>query len=788
MTRESLYLDKEKNIETRTEDLLKQMNLEEKIAQLGAVGPSNLLEDGKFSQEKAEQVLANGIGQITRVGGASGLEPKEAVEVANKIQDYLKNETRLGIPAIIHEECLSGYMGKGGTTYPQAIGLASSWEPDLIQKITNEIRKQLNFVGAHLALSPLADVGRDPRWGRIEETFGEDQYLVARMVASYVQGLEGEDLKDGIYATLKHFAAHGIPEGGRNHAPVNISSRKMWEDYLFPYQAVIEETNLNSIMNAYHTWDGVPCAASKHLLTDILRGDLGFDGIVISDYWSIDMLYTDHRIAANEQEAGIKALEAGLDIELPEVNCYGGRLENAVKEGLISESVIDQAVKRHLSLKFKQGIFDQKNSNNKKANEVFETEKQRNLAREAARKSMVLLKNEGDLLPVQDDLESIAVIGPSANNTRNLLGDYAYSAHVGQEEETINIVSVLDGIKNRCSEQTDINYALGCNIMGAKKDGFAEAVKKAENSEVAVVVVGGKSGLSGMGEDEGTDEEGVVDFADGSFATSLSGTTDTTGEHHDRTDLQLPGVQKELVKAIVETGTPVIAVLVNGRPLAINWLAENVPAILEAWLPGEEGGNAVAELLFGDYSPSGKLPVSIPKNVGQIPINYNRDPISINRDYVFEENKPLFPFGYGLSYTQFKYSNLEVTPYEVNSAGKVEIKVEVENIGEIAGEEIVQLYINDKLASLTRPNKELKGFKKVKLKPGKKKTITFVLAVEQLAFYDQDMNLIVEPGEFLVMIGSSSADIKVEDQFVITGDKKEVIKGKQYFTEVKTTS
>ncbi|MFW5980841.1 MAG: glycoside hydrolase family 3 N-terminal domain-containing protein, partial [Halanaerobiaceae bacterium] len=723
---------------------------------------------------------------ITRIAGASALEPSRAAEAANKVQKFLVENTRLGIPAMIHEECLSGYMGKGGTTYPQSIGMGSTWDPDLMQEVTTEIRKQLKAMGAHHALSPLADVARDMRWGRVEETFGEDQYLVAKMVTAYVKGLQGSEPEEGIDATLKHYAGHGACEGGRNHAPVNISERELRENHLFPFEAGIRAGNARSVMNAYHDVDGIPCACSKKLLTDILRGEWDFEGIVVSDYFSIAMLYTDHNVAETKQIAGIKALEAGLDIELPETDCYGENLLKAAKAGLISEATIDEAVKRHLKAKFRKGIFENRYVNVEEVEEVFETKEQRELARKAACESMVLLKNEDNLLPLDKEVDSLAVIGPSADSTRNLLGDYAYSAHVESKEDAIPIVSILDGIKNKVGDNTEINYARGCGIMDNSRDGFEEAVAAAEKSDLAIVAVGGRSGLSGMGAEEDEEKEDEsVDFSEVSFTTEMVNTTDTTGEHHDRTSLKLSGVQKDLLEAIKETGTPVVAVLVNGRPLAIEWTTAHIPAILEAWLPGEEGGNAVADILFGDYNPGGKLPVSIPRNAGQTPINYNRKDISHNRDYVFSNNKPLYPFGYGLSYTEFEYSNLEIFPEKVKSAAEITIKVDVKNIGNKAGEEIVQLYVKDKIASRTRPVKELKGFKRIKLEPDEKKTVIFTISTDQLAFYDKNMNLIVEPGKFKVMAGKSSINIPLEGEFEITGESKEIIYARDYFAEVK---
>lgn len=778
------YLNSDLPIETRIEILLEQMTLREKVAQLGSVGPVKLMENGKISYIKMDELLKDGIGQITRVAGASALDPEKAARAANQIQEYLEKNTRLGIPALLHEECLSGFMGKGGTTYPQSIGMASTWEPELIEEVTTEIRKQMRAIGAHLGLSPLADVARDMRWGRVEETFGEDQYLVACMVTAYSRGLHGQNPGEGVYATLKHFAGHGLPEGGRNHAPVNISERELRENFLFPYEAAIKTAGVKSIMNAYHDIDGIPCAASKELLTDILRGEWGFDGIVVSDYMSIEMLHSNHKVARSRKEAGVLALKAGLDIELPEIVCYGDNLIEAVQEGLISEKVIDEAVRRHLRAKFRLGIFEKRYVSTDNINSVFETPAQRQLARDVARKSIVLLKNEEGLLPLNKELRSIAVIGPSADSTRNLLGDYAYSAHVDSKKDAVRIISILEGIKNKVSSNTIINYAPGCPIMEEDREGFAEAIEAARKSEVAVVVVGGKSGLSGLNDEHGKAEDDITDFnAEVNFNTEITNTTDTTGEHHDRTDLKLPGVQEELVKAIYDTGTPVIVVLINGRPLSVEWIAEKIPAVVEAWLPGEEGGNAVADILFGDYNPGGKLPVSIPRNVGQTPINYNRKYISHYRDYVFSNNRPLYPFGHGLSYTTFEYSDLSLSRRELSGISELVVEVSIKNTGKVTGDEVVQLYINDEYASRTRPIKELKGFKRVTLQPGESKRISFSLSTEQLAFYDKEMNLIIEPGDFKVMIGSSSEDIRLTDSFTVN-DKTVLSNYRRFFTRV----
>lgn len=769
------------------EELMGRMTLEEKVAQLISVSPESLLEDGSLSPEKADENIQQGIGQITRIAGATNLMPREAARVYNEIQSYLKENTRLGIPALAHEECLSGLMGKGGTTFPQAIGMASSWDPDLMHDMTDVIRKQMRSIGATLALSPLADLGRDPRWGRIEETFGEDQYLTAVMAKSFVEGLAGENLKDGVTGTLKHFAGHGSCEGGRNHAPVNVSRREFAEHFLFPYEAVIKTTDIASVMNAYHDVDGIPCAASKRLLTDILRGEWEFDGVVVSDYFSIEMLHTEHKVAANLKQAAVMALEAGLDIELPACNCYEYLIE-AVEEGLLSEAVIDEAVRRHLKLKDKLGLFDDPFVDEGKVSAHFETVPQRDLARRAAGRSIVLLNNEDDLLPLdENNIDSLALIGPSADSTRNLLGDYAYSAHVESKEDSVQVVSIFEGLKNKLQDEVEINYAQGCPLIAEDRSGFDDALESARKSEVAVLVLGGRSGLANVVEEEddggNIDEDGFYGLDDMTFSTTVEEVSDTAGEHNDRTSLGLPGLQLELLQEIEATGTPVVLVLINGRPLSINWAADNVPAILEAWLPGEEGGNAVADVLFGDVNPGGKLPVSIPKHTGQIPINYNRKPLSHNRDYLFRDNRPLYPFGYGQSYTDFKYRNLNIDNKTPAGSDKLKIEAVVENIGDVYGEEVVQLYINDPYASRTRPRRELKGFKRAGLEPGERKKITFRLSTEQLSFYDIDENLIIESGKYNVMIGSSSEDIHLNDVIEVKEGKKLNERYRRYFTD-----
>ena len=730
------------SIDFRVEELLSRMTLEEKIAQLGTVEIGRLVdENNRFSLDRARELLRNGIGQITRVSGGLEVGPREAARLANEIQRFLVEKTRLGIPAIIHEECLSGFMAKTATTFPQAIGLASTWNPKLVGEVADLIRRQMRMVGAHQGLAPLLDVARDPRWGRVEETFGEDPYLVAAIGVAYIRGLQGEDLNSGVIATPKHFAGYSFSEGGRNLAPVHVGPREFREVFLYPFEAAVKLARAYSLMNAYHEVDGVPCAASRELLTDILRGEWGFEGFVVSDYWSISMLYTFHFTARDAKEAAVQALTAGVDVELPNAACYGEPLREAVEEGLIPERVVDEAVRRVLRAKLLLGLFENPYVDVDKVPESHDDEEGRRLALQAARESIVLLKNDGILPLNPQEVKSIAVIGPNAASTRNLIGNYGYTAHLGLPYDAVRIVSILEGLKNRAEGSVEIHYAKGCGIKDDDRSGFEEAVGAAKRSDVVIAVMGERSGFR---ED------------------------DVSGEGKDRASLTLPGVQGELLDVLLETGKPLILVLVNGRPLALESYVERCAAIIEAWYPGEEGGNAVADVIFGFYNPSGRLPVSFPRTVGQIPVYYNRRHSSMG-SYVFTDSKSLFPFGYGLSYTEFKYRDLRVEPDEVGPGGEVEISFILENIGSRKGAEVCQLYVRDIVASVTRPVKELKGFAKVQLAPGERAEVTFRLPLELLAFYDRHMRLVVEPGEFEVMVGASSEDIKLKGSFRVIG-------------------
>lgn len=764
-----IYLDASKSVDDRTADLLAQMTLDEKIAQLGSFWVYEVLDGITFVPEKAEKLMPDGIGQVTRVGGASAVNPRESAELNNTIQQWIKENTRLKIPAVIHEECCSGYMAQGATVFPQAIGIASMWDPQLCEAMGEIIRRQMRSVGGHHALAPVLDVTRDARWGRVEETFGEDPYLVAKMGGAYIKGLQGDDLKTGIVSTGKHFVGYGTTEGGMNWSPAHIPERELREVYLHTFEAAIKEYGLASIMNAYHELDGVPCGASRELLHTILREEWGFDGTVVSDYFAVNMLMDYHHLAADKCEAAKLALEAGIDIELPGTDCYGAPLKEAVEKGAVKESLVDTVVGRLLRQKFQLGIFEDPFVDVGAV--AFDTAEDRALAREIAQKSIVLLKNEGGLLPLKKDAGSIAVIGPNADKVRNLFGDYAYPAHmetlmemkennpmgmtlpdtVASTDDFIHAISILQAIKDAVSADTTITYAEGCEIISDSTEGFAEAVEIAKAADVVVMVMGDKAGLT-----------------DGC----------TSGEACDRAVLDLPGVQEQLVKAIYDTGKPVVLVLLTGRPVTLNWIAEDIPAIIEAWFPSEEGGPAVADVLFGDVNPGGKLPVTFPRTVGQVPIFYGHRPSGGRSqwkvNYVETPVSPLYPFGYGLSYTQFELDNLQIEGAQVKAGDSVTIKADVTNTGDRAGDEVVQLYTHTNRASVTRPLKELRGFKRVTLQPGETRTVTFELPVNLMAYYGVDMRYVVTPGKIDVMVGHSSANLPLTGSFDIVGDETEI--------------
>jgi beta-glucosidase len=769
------------SIEQRVSKLLSQMSLDEKIAQIGSYWMFDLQTHGDLDWAKTAEKLKRGIGQITRVAGASKLDPVNAARTSNRLQKFLVEETRLGIPAIIHEECCSGALMLGGTVYPQMLGLASTFQPELAEAMATAIRKQLLAIGARQGLAPVLDVARDPRWGRVEETFGEDSTLVSHFGMAYIKGLQSENLADGVIATGKHFFGHGLSQGGLNCAPVHLGMREAYDVYLAPFQAAIRDARLASIMNAYPELDGEVVGASRRILTDLLRGQLGFDGLVVSDYETIIMLHNFHKIAVDASCAAGMALQAGIDVELPTLVCYGEPLKAILEQGDISIELVDLAVQRHLKKKFELGLFENPYVDEGKVWEVFETSEQRALAREIARKSMVLLKNDG-LLPLPKSIKALAVIGPNAHDGRNQLGDYSYTAMrqlmnwkapegsafvdthpAAPSPYDVRITTVLDGIQAAVSSETKVLYTLGCDTLSNNTSGIEEAVRVAEQADAVVLVLGDRSGLT-------------LDC--------------TTGETRDSADLKLPGTQEHLAEALQATGKPVAVVLITGRPYVLPALSNSANAILEAWLPGEEGGSAIAEILFGDANPGGKLPMTFPRSVGQVPIYYNAKPSGTKShwyvDYVSEKVAPFYPFGHGLSYTSFEYRDLSIERQQVRVGESVDISLAVTNTGEVPGEEVIQLYVHDEFASTPRPVKELKGYQRVMLKPDEVKRITFHLPVNQLAFYDLDLNLIVEAGKMQVMVGSSSEDIRLCGEFQIVGERSMAVRERVFTCPVST--
>lgn len=765
--------------EHRVKALLDQMTLDEKLAQLGSFWIYELQTLGELDQHKIATRLKDGIGQITRVAGASTHDPVTAARDANRLQKYLSEQTRLRIPAILHEECCSGAMVLGGTMYPQMLGLAATFQPELAEAMTTAIRKQLRAIGARQALSPVLDISRDARWGRVEETFGEDPTLASHFGVSYVKGLQSSHLAEGVMATGKHFVGHSASQGGLNCGPVHVGMNEIFDVYLAPFQAAIRDAGLASIMNAYPELDSELVAASRRILTDLLRGRLGFTGVVVSDYQAISMIHDYYYAAVDLSSAACLALKAGIDVELPTFACYGEPLKAALMAGEISLDIIDLAVSRHLQKKIELGLFDNPFVDEGSVLDVFETPENRCLAREIARQSVVLLKNDG-ILPLKKNQRAIALIGPNAHDGRSQLGDYSYAAGVellaqqnshnppGENiisailvDHEIRITTVLEGIQGAASAETRILYAKGCEVLNADVSGFAEAVGSAQQSDIVILVLGDRSGLT---------------------------LSCTTGETRDSADLRLPGVQEELAQAIFATGKPVIVVLINGRPLAIPWLAEHANAILEAWLPGEEGGAAIAEILFGDASPGGKLPITFPRSVGQVPVFYNHKPSGMRSnwyvDYVAEKVTPLYSFGHGLSYTTFEYSSLVIDRKQVSCGDTVDISLKVTNTGAVQGDEVVQLYVCDEYASNPRPVKELKGYVRVTLQPGECKAITFHLPVNQLAFFDSDLNLVLEPGRIFIMLGSSSDDIRLHGEIWITSQAKIPLEGRVFVCPV----
>jgi beta-glucosidase len=741
------YLDSSLTISERTSDLLSKMTIEEKVAQTTSYNEQEAVydENGEFTDKIVKDFVKNGIG-IMRFGRLLDQPPDTHTEITNAAQRYIIENNRFGIPTLYYGEALHGYMAEGATVFPSAIGLASTWDTELVQKIYEVSALEMRARGITVAFTPVLGLARDARWGRTGETFGEDPYLVSRMGVASVKGLQGESYfidQQHVIATAKHYAVHSQPVGGTWCAPADFSERTIREQFLYPFEVAVKEAKVGCIMATYNEINGIPINADHKLMTRILRDEWGFDGFVCSDLTSVDQLFTRHFVAADTAEAARMAIQAGLDLEnARDIFCYP-TLTDQFEEGLIPEWVLDTAVTRILKAKFRLGLFENSYVDPENVSKVTNTEAHKALALETAHKSIILLKNENDLLPLNEkEIKNLAVIGPNAAELH--FGAYAHEPRKG--------IHVLEGIQNYAKGKFKVHYAEGCKITvkpgsfwrnenprlnSAESDAMLikEAVGVASKCDAVVLVLGGN---------ESTCREAW------GFDTHKG----------DRANLDLIGRQDDLVKAVMATGKPVVVLLLNERPLTINYITENVPAILESWYLGQETGTAVADVLFGKINPGGKLPITFPKSVGQIPVFYNRKYTRF-KSYLFLDSKPLFPFGFGLSYTTFEYNNLKIANPVIKPDQDTEVSIEVTNTGDLTGDEIVQLYIRDMLSSVTRPIMELKDFERITLDPGETKTVKLSITPEKLQFYDINMERVVEPGEFEVMIGSSSQDIRL---------------------------
>lgn len=758
------YKNPSLSVDIRVKDLLDRMTLEEKVGQVSVLTGWEMYEKQgdkiSVSEKFKKAIEERHTGMFwatlradpwTKKTLKTGLNPEQSVRMTNLLQRYVLQKTRLGIPLFFAEECAHGHMAIGTTVFPTSIGQSSTWNTTLIKEMAGAIAEEARLQGAHIGYGPVLDLAREPRWSRVEETYGEDPVLNSRMGAAMIQGFQGTDLKSGknVISTLKHFAAYGISEGGHNGGSVTVGQRELCQSYLLPFEAGINAGAL-SVMTAYNSVDGIPCSANPVLINGMLKEKWHFKGFVVSDLGSISGLASTHRVVKNATEAAAVAMNAGLDADLSGYG-FGGSLIDAVNEGKVSRSVLDSAVARILKLKFEMGLFEQPYVDINRVKKGVRSESHIRLAREVARESIILLKNEQQLLPLKKNVKSIAVIGPNADNIYNQLGDYT------APQQADNVVTVLEGIKAKVSANTRVTYVRGCAIRDTSNVNIGEAVEAARHADVAVVVLGGSSARDFKTEYEETGAARVS-----SSAKVISDIE--SGEGFDRSSLDLMGKQLDLLKAVVQTGKPVVLILIMGRPLNLNWAAAHVPAIVNAWYPGQEGGNGIAEVLFGDYNPGGRLPVSVPKSVGQLPVYYNfKRPLP--GSYVEEDAQPLYPFGYGLSYTSFSYDNLRLT-----SSGRgqgVTVEFDVKNSGRRAGDEVVQLYLRDEVSSVVTPFKQLKRFARISLGAGESRHVRFDLSKEDLQLLNAEMQWVVEPGEFAIMVGASSADIRLSGTITI---------------------
>ena len=755
-----LYKDAGQSVDARVDDLLARMTLEEKVAQLVAIWLKKdaiQTPSGDFDPVKASASFPNGLGMISRPSDRKGVATgtvnagadaaganRNAVDTAtyiNAAQKWAVEKTRLGIPMIMHEEALHGLVAPGATSFPQSIGLASTWDPALLEKVFSVAASEARARGANLVLAPVVDVARDPRWGRIEETYGEDPYLVSEMGLAAIRGFQGTTLplaKDKVFVTLKHMTGHGQPENGTNIGPASLGERTLREDFFPPFESAVTQLPVRAVMASYNEIDGIPSHANKWLLHDVLRGEWGFKGAVVSDYFAVRELVTRHRMFKDVKDAGARAIDAGVDVETPDGEGFNFLIQ-LVREGKVSQGQIDNAVRRVLEMKFEGGLFENPYADVKTAAKKTNTPEAIALARQAARESVVLLKNSGGLLPLDaTGIKKMAVIGTHARDTP--IGGYS--------DVPNHVVSVLEAMQAEGKGKFAVDYSEGVRLTeghvwaqdkvvltdAATNDKLrADAVAAAKDADVVVMVLGGNEALSRE-----------------AWADEHLGDSDT---------LDLPGPQDQLAKEIFALGKPVVVILLNGRPYAVNYLAEKAPALIEGWYLGEQTGNALADVVFGRFNPGGKLPVSIARSVGQLPIYYNRKPTA-RRGYLFGDTSPLYPFGYGLSYSSFEMGAPVLGTGTIGIADNVKVSVDVTNTGKRAGDEVVQLYVRDDEASVTRPLIELKRFQRVTLQPGERKTVSFELTPKDLSLWNVAMKRVVEPGTFTISAGPNSVDLK----------------------------
>lgn len=753
------YRNPKLSIEVRTQDLLSRMTLEEKVGQLLCPLGWNMYQINGRQVEVSDQfkkmLQERQMGMLwgtyradpwTKKTLESGLNPELAAEAGNALQKYVIEHTRLGIPLFLAEEAPHGHMAIGATVFPTGIGMASTWNPGLLEEEGHAIAEEIRWQGGHISYGPVLDLSRDPRWSRVEETFGEDPVLSGDLAAGMVKGFGGGDLKrpDATLVTLKHFIAYGIPQGGQNGSPSYVGMRELKSEYLPPFHQALKAGAL-SVMTSYNSLDGVPCTVNRYLLTDVLHKEWKFRGFSVSDLYSIEGLQTSHFVTSSSAEGAIRSLKAGLDADL------GGdaffTLVKSVREKKVNEALVDTAVCRILRLKFEMGLFEHPYVDPLKAKKEVRSAKHIALARECARNLITLLKNEHNVLPLSRSVGKVAVIGPNADNTYNMLGDYTAPQAVD------NVVTVLEGITRKIGA-SHVQYVKGCAIRDTTFNEIDEAVKAAGSADVVVAVVGGSSAR----DFKTSYKETGAAVADASVVSDME-----CGEGFDRATLTLLGRQMELLKALKATGKPLVVIYIEGRPLNKNWAAEQADALLTAWYPGQEGGNALADVLFGDYNPAGRLPVTVPRSVGQLPVYYDKNnPPAHN--YVEETAKPLYPFGYGLSYSRFEYSNLKVTP---KGNDRFDVSFSVKNAGPYDGDEVAQLYLRDVVASVVQPVKQLKHYKRVFLKKGESVTLNFELSKGDFSLINEEMECVVEPGGFVLQIGASSDDIRLTDQIEI---------------------